>query len=373
MIIFVPFASDYLTDHQPHGEGLICFSLLNGLAERGHKIFAFSPKVDIKKKSDNLYVYTTGIRMPLDSLNYFFHSCYSNILFKSLLKKHKFDLVWRMNPFGSHCPIPPLTQGLPLALGPFYYEWPNRQATKSKRSPISLGDLLRPFSLLGFKNTVAKTDILFSATEGQARELSKKFIIEKSYSLPLIIEPPSLCPQKSFEALKPIFVGNFLENKRPLLFCEVVKELQKRGYSCEGQMCGDGPEFEKVKGYILENKLNITLHGRVSNSEVMKRLDESNILINTSFGEPYGRNNVEAMSKGLVVFCHNSGGPKDFISSERNGVLVEDFSSSAFVDALVANRDNFEEMSKNAYESSLNWSADKVLSHLEHHLKAVIS
>ena len=58
LTIFVHRASECLTDHESHGDGLICFSLLSGLAERGHQIFAYTNTAPIRQCSPNLHVKT---------------------------------------------------------------------------------------------------------------------------------------------------------------------------------------------------------------------------------------------------------------------------------------------------------------------------
>lgn len=373
MKIFVSHASDFLTDNASHGEGLICFSILNGLAERGHEVFAFSQKVDIQRKHQNLYVFSTNLRMPFDSLNPFYFSLYANALFKNMRKRHHFDFVWRMNPFGVYCPIVPYTGELPLVMGPFYYEWKERSLNKSKRFFISLVNLLKPFSLFGFRESLKKSKALFCATESHALKLGKKYEVPNSFDLPLIIEGPEKITQKDFNQLKIIFVGNLLGNKNPLLFCEIVKELKNQGQPVSATLCGDGPMMEDVLSYIKEHKLNcIKVLGRIPNDEVLSLMEEHNILINPSKGEPYGRNNVEAMSRGLVVVCHNSGGPRDFINDSKTGVLVDDLSARAFADRIShLKTDTLREISQNAFKKSKDWSKEKVLSQLENRLLGI--
>ena len=54
--IFVQRASECLTDYFPNGDGLICFSLLGELAKRGHKIFAYTNRDEVKNRPVNLEI-----------------------------------------------------------------------------------------------------------------------------------------------------------------------------------------------------------------------------------------------------------------------------------------------------------------------------
>ncbi len=39
LTIFIPHCSELLTDHRPHGDGLVCHALISRLAERGHQLY----------------------------------------------------------------------------------------------------------------------------------------------------------------------------------------------------------------------------------------------------------------------------------------------------------------------------------------------
>ncbi|HMX24502.1 MAG TPA: hypothetical protein PKC13_02675, partial [Blastocatellia bacterium] len=46
--IFIPHASDFLTNHRSHGDGLTAFGFINRLAERGHTLHVAAPEMDIQ-------------------------------------------------------------------------------------------------------------------------------------------------------------------------------------------------------------------------------------------------------------------------------------------------------------------------------------
>lgn len=49
--IFVPHCSELLTDHRPHGDGLISHALISRLAERGHELYiAASGAIEGKRR-----------------------------------------------------------------------------------------------------------------------------------------------------------------------------------------------------------------------------------------------------------------------------------------------------------------------------------
>ncbi len=371
--IYVHCASDYLTDYQSHGEGLICFSILNGLANRGHRVIAFTPKASIRNKSDNLEVIESSGPVYFNSLSPWKYAIESNKRFKQLSQHINFDIVWRMNPVGYGCPLPPLSKNKPLVIGPLYYKWKNNAKVAKPRFWVSLKKILDPLADMGWKKTLKNAKAIFCATIPHAIAMGKKYNKKFCFDIPLIVRPSGERKVNNLAKVRITFLANLLENKRPLEFCKLVKILKDNNVDFEAVIIGDGPERIKVENYIKNNQLgnNIQLLGRIPNDQVYKELKQTTFFINLSIGEPYGRNIVEAMSEGVVVISHASGGPKDFIKDGDTGILVEseqalDF-SKAILD-LISNADKVDQISKNALKRSQDWSSEKVISDLEQKL-----
>ena len=136
--LFVHRASECLTDHEAHGEGLICFSLLKGLVDRGHRIFAYTNRVAVRDMPQGLIVRSGQHRVPANSLAPWEHTWRATRWLRQLIKEEPIDLVWHMNPAGGGgCPRPPQTFGKPLVVGPLYYGWPDTpgQADDGETAP----------------------------------------------------------------------------------------------------------------------------------------------------------------------------------------------------------------------------------------------
>jgi glycosyltransferase involved in cell wall biosynthesis len=56
--------------------------------------------------------------------------------------------------------------------------------------------------------------------------------------------------------------------------------------------------------------------------ELLRLMDESNVVVSASLMETFGLTLVEAFFRGLPVIASDSGGPKDFITNE-NGLLCK--------------------------------------------------
>ena len=356
LTIFVHRASECLTDHEAHGDGLICFSLLNGLAERGHRIFAYANRAPIRACHPNLQVRTAQHRVPANSLAPWEHGLRADRWLRELARNTKIDLVWRMHPYHGSCPAPPDTQGRPLVIGPMFYGWPADPAkpptTGRPRLGVGIEPLARPFAERGWRRALAQASLLICATRPHTEAMRRQVPGAKTLTLPVIVEPPqgqAADPDKQSRTRTPgsrfhlLFVANLVAYKNPLVFCETLSLLRARGAAVQGTLIGDGPERKRLEAYCQANGLQdiIRFAGKTPNAEVYLRLQQADALVSLSEGEPYGRSIVEAMSVGTPVICHRSGGPADFITDGVDGVLVDELTPGAYAQAvakLIASR-----------------------------------
>jgi glycosyltransferase involved in cell wall biosynthesis len=382
--IFVHRASELLTDHEPHGDGLICFSLLSGLAKRGHSIYAYSDRIAINSPVPGLTTFSQPIKTPSNALAPLERGIQANRWLKELERTTKIDLVWRMHPYyGDGCPQPPYTGGRPLVVGPLFYQWPTDTRDRDRRGKprlgIGIGSLLKPIGNAGWKRTLASSDLIFCATQAQADELKGQGIGCRMEELPVIVNPSSCTTSQHKFTVRDrnprfAFVGNLVEQKRPELFCEIVFGLCKSGLQAEGVIVGDGPERATLEALCASNEYGsrISFVGKIPNSEVMPLISQCDALVSTSFGEPYGRAIVEAMASGTPAICHRSGGPADFVLDGINGILVNDLIAEAYIGAISdIDIDGWERLSLGATKSSLQWREECVIAKLENDLLSI--
>ncbi len=375
--IFVHSASEYLTDYQPHGDGLICFSLLNGLAKRNHEIFAYTRYSAISQKDSHLQVKEGGQhRVPFDSLAGWEHSWRADHWLQDLSAKNDIDIVWRMHPYGGYLRAPK-TLGKPLVVGPLFYSWPETQGMKSKpRFGIGIEKLVNPLFQKGWNQTLQTASLIICSTWRQAEVMQNEFPQTKVLLLPVIVDPPTLNlssirnTNDRFKPLHLIFIANLVANKNPLIFCQTIKLLRNSGINVKATLLGDGPERPALEAYCTLHKLSdiICLQGKVASNEVYSYLENADLLLSTSLGEPYGRSIVEAMSLGTPCICHNSGGPAEIIEHGSDGLLVKELAAKDFAEEialLYTNHQLWQYLSENAITKAKSWTSDLVLSRLE--------
>jgi glycosyltransferase involved in cell wall biosynthesis len=375
LTIYVSCASECLTDHLPHGDGLICYSLLSGLANRGHRIFAYTIHDAVHSKNPNLILHEERASSPAGSLVAFEHGLRSNRWLRQVMKKQSVDVVWRMHPYGIACPLPPATYGRPFVLGPLFYGWPD---DPSVRRPFKIGRMLEPLARRGWHKTMSNADLIFCATDQHSSDVAAQQPRARVQTLPVIAEPhhPALAtPRTPSGGCRLVFAANLVSNKNPLVYCKVIKGLRDKGLDARGTIIGDGPLRADLEAFCQTSGLKdaVEFIGRVPNAKVFDIVRNAEFLVSTSLGEPYGRGIVEAMSVGTPAICHRSGGPADFIEHGVNGLLVSAIDAEPYTAAIhqALAEQTWKRLSDGALASARRWRTDAVLDQLESHLSAL--
>lgn len=376
--IFVSYASGCLTDHLAHGDGLICFSILDGLARRGHDVFACTPYSAIQSSSPRLQVKILEKATPADSLAGWEHLWRARRWLEQLVRRNRVDVTWRMHPYGEGCPGKPPTLGRPLVIGPLFLGWPadsgHLTPPPTRRFGFGIAKFLRPLALRGWDRAMASASLILCATPNHAREVRQAYPNAKVIVTPVMIDPPSERePRARWTGQGPfrlVFVANLLPAKNPRLFCELVAELRRRGADVRGSLIGEGSERTALEELIASRGLaeHIQLLGQVSNGEVFTHLRAAHLFVSASVGEPYGRGIAESMAVGTPVVCHRSGGPAEFITHDNDGLLVSEGSAAAYADTIlpkIASVSRWEALAEGATRTAALWKSEVVLETIE--------
>lgn len=389
LTIFVHRASECLTDHESHGDGLICFSLLNGLAERGHQVYAYANTAQIQKFSPNLHVKTDRHRVPANSLAPWEYSWRAERWMKELERTTKIDIVWRMHPYDEGCPSVPQTFGKPLVVGPLFTNRPSdfseRQNTGLPRFGVSLQRLVRPSAKRGWQQTLQAASLLVCATPVRAASIHAESPATQTVVSPVIIDSPYYGKPRQREGpnasgpLQLLIAAHLFPNKNVNIFCEIVKRLCDAGIPTEGIILGDGPGRADLDAYIAANGLarSVCLKGKLPHPQVWEYLRRADILISCSGYEAYGRTIVEAMSVGTPVVCYRgSQGPAEIVTDEQNGLLVDELTAAAYVGKIMgvmSDPNAWADLSENALRTAESWRSDVVLDTLEAQFQFILS
>ena len=146
-----------------------------------------------------------------------------------------------------------------------------------------------------------------------------------------------------------IFVGRLSEQKNPILFLEIVKELKRFYPTIKAIMVGDGEMRGEVKDCVkfLELEDNVKILGFVDNPYGL--INNSHIMIMPSKWEGFGLAAIEALSLGIPVVASQVGGLKNIIDNKCGNLCIEKIEYIEAAKKLLSNNELLEYKSRNAY------------------------
>jgi glycosyltransferase involved in cell wall biosynthesis len=217
---------------------------------------------------------------------------------------------------------------------------------------VALCSYLLPFKTVYFNrggdlsNKISKLIILlsnnlhlvFATSTSQQSIVKKSGLLNKGAHCQVLFNPIEKLSLKYDNSLKNSkfftlgIVGYIDEGKNQLLALESMCLLISKGHSV--QLCIYGEANNKVYLQHLNEKIKqlnladfVKFQGFVKDKT--KIYSEIDLLLSTSLSEGFGRTLVEAMlEKKPVVALHCAGGPKDIITSEKYGKLVDNDANS---------------------------------------------
>jgi len=151
-----------------------------------------------------------------------------------------------------------------------------------------------------------------------------------------------------------LWVGRFLDWKRPMQAIQLVEKLVEQGYPAKLDMIGIGKELEELKSYVKSKNLNETIkfHGSKTPEEVRTFMLKSKYFLFTSNrGEGWGAVLNEAMNSMCVVFAYYQIGSAPYLIDHlKDGVMYKNTKDlHKLVVNLLENSSLQESIAKNAY------------------------
>jgi glycosyltransferase involved in cell wall biosynthesis len=119
-------------------------------------------------------------------------------------------------------------------------------------------------------------------------------------------------------------VGSLIERKNVIRLADAFASLGRGRLA----FVGDGPLRS-----TLEGRANVTLTGRVPQSDVPRWVAACDVLCQPSLIEPFGQASLEAMAMERTVVATTVGGPPEFVTPE-SGLLVDPEDTNGLVAAL---------------------------------------
>ena len=184
-----------------------------------------------------------------------------------------------------------------------------------------------------------------------------------------IISSPRKYPYQK-KTIDICFVANgwsYIKNPENALLA--FKRLIKKVPTARFYMIGSGyePNNKRVLDFMCKNNIDfVNLLGKLTHNELISKLNQFDILLHSSREESFGNNLIEAMAAGIpVVGGINSGAVPWILENGKSGILVNIEVPEQITEALLTlihNKEVYERISINAYESVVKRFTSRVIS-----------
>jgi glycosyltransferase involved in cell wall biosynthesis len=156
-------------------------------------------------------------------------------------------------------------------------------------------------------------------------------------------------------ALKVGWLGRLSPEKRPDLFLQVVKHIDK---SIDVELVGRGPLYAELLANIENLALdNVSILTEYSHEQVSKWLSEIDVLVNTSSVEGVPLSFMESVRQGTPIVSFDVGGTKSFVHLTESGFILEDQDPEKManlINELFDDPNKLREMQSKIYKSELH-------------------
>lgn len=161
-----------------------------------------------------------------------------------------------------------------------------------------------------------------------------------------------------------ISIGRLTTQKGFDKLLDIWKQIEKKDNDWLLYIIGSGEDREK----LLKQKENLKLERVVfveNTKNIKEYYEKASIYLMTSRFEGLPMTLIEAQSFGLPIISYDiKTGPKDVISDNQDGYLIEDDNQEQFVEKfleLANNRDKIDEFSKETYVNSNRFKLNEII------------
>ncbi|MHB8571667.1 MAG: glycosyltransferase family 4 protein [Candidatus Dormibacteria bacterium] len=337
LLIAAPGASELLTDHLPHGEGMIAYQLLSRLARRGHRVIAMTPRAEVNTLPEGMEVRIVPRRAPLTLLEPF---AYDRRAGRELARiRPRPDIVHWILPFN---PLEDFTPRLPagarLVLGPVPPAWPapprsGPRAAAARALRSMLGPERRRRNRATFRHASRVLVVV-----PQVLDLLPEAVRPRAGWVPNGVDTGLFVPARPEpRPFTVLFCANLNPRKGLDHLLEAMSILAGRVPEARLLVVG-GPEAatgtyrRRAAALDLEGRVEFT--GPVDHDRLTPFFHRADAFCLPSLGEPFGMTLIEAMACGLPLVATRAGGVPEVVREGQEALLVPPGDPPALAEAL---------------------------------------
>jgi glycosyltransferase involved in cell wall biosynthesis len=307
--IFAIPPSAMLTDHLPHGDGLVALGFVTELARRGHEVHVGVGGLDVcGSLPPSLHLHRLGGGPRPRFMMRTRH------LYRRLAAERPFDVVHQLNPVDVGVSLALAGTHAPVVLGPYVPDWaPSGVGADASVGPVALRvkRVLR-----GAQQRRAATILLSTAAA-----LSK---VERSQGL-RVHELPHGIDDSAWRPGEPrppgqdvLFLANLETRKGVHVLLDAFARIAPGLPAARLLVAGSGQEAGAVSRRVRETPAleRVEVLGRVERERVLAVMQSCDVYCLPSYGEPYGMTALEAMACAKPIVATAAGGLRHLVPDE---------------------------------------------------------
>jgi len=165
----------------------------------------------------------------------------------------------------------------------------------------------------------------------------------------------AISPMSDYRKKKVLYVGQYAFFKAPVILTQVINKLVEIDAELSFTWCCDQADHGQVNRMLSDAaKSRTNLQQWVPQEKLIELYDSHGVFAFPSFYEGFGKAFLEAMSRGCVPVCSDTGGMRDIVQHERNGMI----SAVGDVDSFVENILSLTKVGSDIYKMSEFSGAD---------------
>lgn len=171
-----------------------------------------------------------------------------------------------------------------------------------------------------------------------------------------------------------ITVGRLTHEKGVDLLIDIYELIAHKIPDWSFHIFGVGEDYELLQAKIRDKNLSEVIKLKGLSKNISESYLQSSIFVLGSRTESFGIVIIEAMNHGLPVISFDADGPKNIITDNENGFLIQQFDKELFSTKLlhlINDKEKRDAMGGKAYESSLQYQEEKIIPIWNQQLQAI--
>jgi L-malate glycosyltransferase len=319
LTIFIVHPSELLTDHRPHGDGIVAYGFIAALARRGHRVHVACQEVDVRGAVPaNVTLHPIVCRRSgiAGWLEYAFHV---RMLFQRIDRTERIDVAHQLNPVFSGLSLALLGCSVPIVLGTYVASWPQDAPPSTRTSARFLraakravlrAQQSRAAALLATTRIATETRIV-AAPAIRAKVRQQKHGVDTALFAPVTQEPSDPAART-----RVLFLANVSPVKGIFTLLDAFGRVRESVPEATLVIGGDARNhLANVHRRIDELGLTacVDVLGNVARRDVPALMHRSAVYCLPSFGDPYATSVIEAFAAGMPVVVTRSGGLAEMV------------------------------------------------------------